>query len=125
MNYEDFAATQQPTDEEVRRARGDVAQACKSSGFRARVQAAFNKQHDPAAAAAQALHSAIVKAGNFWQNDAGTQSRVYFNNVQLSERVSVDGFYDIGSKTWHAQNAAGVISGDDFGALVLKTIVKA
>ena len=124
MTYNEFATTQQPNADEMRRARGDAAQARKSSEFRNRIQAMFNEQHDPAAAAAQALSAAIHKAGNGWQNDAQTQSRVYFNNVQINDRLMVDGYYDCNDKSWHAKNAMGLISDADFGAFVLKNIVK-
>ena len=125
MDQAEFFAAQQPTAEEIRRMRGNVAQARASSGFKSRVQALYNAAHDPAAAAASALRAKIIRAGAYWSDDSQTKARVYFNNVEVSARATVDGYYDLGANDWHVVNAGGIISNEAFGALVLKNIVKA
>jgi hypothetical protein len=118
------------TSDEVRRARGDQAQARRSAAFISRAERAWVEQTNPELAAAQRVEreftDALCNVGKYWASNDGSKKRIYFNSISARDSHGrqigwslADGYYDMISKSWHV--VSGNLSVEQFSAACIQS----
>lgn len=134
MNMQEFFLTITPNAEEIAAAAGPQSGPPRRGGagknprqtpaFEARAHRLWMTAFHPEQLSRDDYATKLVSlGGKVWGSDDETQHRVYFNNVDLSDKVSVSCYYDVTTGNWISSTSAKPLEATTVEALL--SIIKA